>query len=140
MLPDAPKPFSSENQPTSEEKRQGWAKKKRGRELIEHILNLTFKGHPKSEIRKQMAEYFGVPESQITIEQVMLFRQAEKAIQKGDTAAFNAIMDSYTPKLARTELTGKDGEDFNTIRVIYEDSHQTTSPEPTGDSKSIPEV
>lgn len=86
-------PFSKENQPSPESKKAGWAKKKSGQELAKAILELKFYGKTKSQIGKQAAEYFGVPEEEITIEQIMIFRQAEKAIQEGDTQAFKVVLD-----------------------------------------------
>lgn len=87
------KPFTDQDQPTGAQKSAGWLRRKRGQELAAAILNLAFKGAKNSELKKAAAEYYGVPEKEITVEQMMLFRQAEKAIQKADTAAFNAIMD-----------------------------------------------
>lgn len=93
VLPPAPKPFTKKNQPTSEQKKAGWAKKKRAQDLAKAVLDLSFKGMKDSLLKKQAAEYFGVPEKELTVEMMLLFRQAEKAIQKADTPAFNAIMD-----------------------------------------------
>ena len=91
--PDPPKPFSTKNQPSSEAKKAGWAKKKRAMELAKAVLDLQFKGMKNGELKKMAAEYFGVQSKDITVEMMLLFRQAEKAIQKADTHAFNAIMD-----------------------------------------------
>lgn len=91
--PDAPKPFSKENQPSAEAKRKGWAKKRVGRDLAKAILELGFHGGLESKMADSISEYFGVEKSELTIEMVALFRQAQKAIQKADTFAFNAIMD-----------------------------------------------
>lgn len=85
--------YTKDNQPTLEQKQAGWKRKKAGRALAQAVLALAFKGQTDSELRKQAAEYFNIPEDRITVEAMMLFRQAEKAIQKGDTAAFRAIME-----------------------------------------------
>jgi len=87
------KPFTSENQPAPEQKSAGWAKKKRGAELAKLILNLPFKGAKDSKIKELAAEYFGVPQDEVTVEQVMTFRQAEKAIQKADTQAYKILFE-----------------------------------------------
>lgn len=84
--------FDSNKQPSGAAKSAGWLRKKRGTELCKSILELAFKGAKNSEIKKAAAEYYNIPESEITVEMMMLFRQAEKAIQKADTHAFNAIM------------------------------------------------
>lgn len=86
-------PFGILKQPTPEQKKAGWAKKKRGQELAKAILDMAFKGQDNSQLKKQAAAYFGVKEKNITVEMMLLFRQAEKAIQKADTNAFNAVMD-----------------------------------------------
>ncbi len=91
--PEAPKPFTKENQPAPELKKEGWAKKKRAQDLVKAILDLQFKGKENSELKAQAAAYFGVPVAEITIEMMIVFRQAEAAIQKGDTQAANFIMD-----------------------------------------------
>jgi len=78
-----------------ESKRDGWAKKKKGRELAELILGLIpsgkiidEKGNERlSVLRKATAAYFGVPEKEITVEQMILFGQAKIAIFKEDTNA-----------------------------------------------------
>jgi hypothetical protein len=87
------KKFSKDNQPLPEAKSAGKMKKKKGMELAKAVLDLTFKGMKDSALKKAAAEYYGIDESEITVEMMLLFRQAEKAIQKADTLAFNAIMD-----------------------------------------------
>lgn len=86
-------PFGKKPQPSREAKRNGWAKKKRAQELAKAVLDLAFKGMEDSNLKSKAAEYFGVPEKKITVEMMMLFRQAEKAIQKADTPAFKAVME-----------------------------------------------
>lgn len=85
------KRFSSEKQPTGEQKAAGWAKKKVGTELAKLILDLPFKGKLDGVLRKDIASYFGVDENHITNEQVIYFRQIEKAVSKSDTPAAKFI-------------------------------------------------
>ena len=85
--------FSKDNQPSGEAKSAGKIKKKKGMELAKAVLELSFKGMKNSALKKAAAEYYGIDESEITVEMMLLFRQAEKAIQKADTFAFNAVMD-----------------------------------------------
>lgn len=87
------KPFSGKNQPDPNQKKAGWLRKKKGQELARAILELSFKGAKNSELRKQMAEYYGITEAEITVEMMGLFRQAEKMIGKADTPAFKAVME-----------------------------------------------
>ena len=42
-------------------------------------------------MRGKVAQYFGVPTESITIEEMMDLRQAQKAIQSGDTPAYKAV-------------------------------------------------
>lgn len=111
--PDNGKKFSKNYQPPPENKAAGKWRKKQGQELAKAILDLAFKGMKNSELKKAAAEYYGVDEKEITVEMMMVFRQAEKAIQKADTPAFNAVMDRAHGKPAqRTEVTGEDGKDL----------------------------
>jgi hypothetical protein len=107
-------PFTSERQPSPEAKSAGWMRKLKGQQLARAVLELAFKGATDSKIKQQATEYFGIPEDQLTVEMMLHFRQAEKAIQKADTQAYNAIMARADglPK-QQTELTGKDGEPLN---------------------------
>jgi hypothetical protein len=111
ILPDAPKPFSKKYQPTPEAKKAGWAKKKRGYELVRAVLELSFKGMKGSEIKQKASEYFGVPQKNLTVEMLLHFRQAEKAIQKADTQAYNAVMDrAFGKPKEKLEHSGADGK------------------------------
>ena len=85
--------FTKDTQPSGAAKSAGWKKKTKGVELAKAVLNLAFKGAKDSELKKLAAEYFAIPEDKITVEVMLLFRQAEKAIQKADTAAFKAVME-----------------------------------------------
>lgn len=91
--PDNPHPFSAENQPSPEAKKAGWLKKKRAQDLAKAMLELTITGKKNDKLKKEAAEYFGIDPSEITVEVMLLFKQAQKAIEKSDTQAFNAFMD-----------------------------------------------
>lgn len=110
MGPDTGKKFSRKYQPSPEAKRLGHLKKKKGHELAQAIMDLAFKGMKNSELKKAASEYYGVPEKDITVEMMMLFRQVEKSIQKADTNAFNAVMNRAhgLPK-QKQEITGEGG-------------------------------
>ena len=61
--------------------------------------------------RKLTAQYFGIKEEDVSVRMVMEFRQIEKAILKGDTLAFVAVMDrAYGKPVQGMELSNKDGE------------------------------
>lgn len=109
VLPDAPKPFSNTNQPSPEAKKAGWAKRNALRDLLNITTGAKFEGSTK-DYRELTAKYLGIEEKYVTVKMVMEFRQIEKAILKGDTIAFNAIMDrAFGKPKQETELTGKDG-------------------------------
>jgi hypothetical protein len=111
ILPDTDKLFSKNNQPTSEAKKAGWLKKKRSYELVKAVLDLSFKGKKNTVIKKQAALYFGVSEDDITMEVMLIFKQVEKAIQKADTPAFNAVMDRAFGK-PKEKMAVDPGESF----------------------------
>jgi hypothetical protein len=107
MGPDTGVKFSKDYQPSGAAKSAGKLAKKRGQELAKAVLELTFKGMKDSGLKKLAAEYFGIDEKEITIEMMLLFRQAEKAIQKADTNAFNAYMNrAFGMPKQETELSG----------------------------------
>ena len=86
--------FSTKAQPTPEQKKEGWAKKKKGMELARAILALKFAGKGgKRNLKKTIAKFFNVPEEEITVEQMILLRQAEKAINSADTNAAKTFME-----------------------------------------------
>jgi hypothetical protein len=84
--------WTSENQPSPEAKKKGWAKR---RTLLQLLELATLNKLPGSEIewRQRVADAMGIPENEVTVANIMEFRQIEKAIKKADTAAFTAIYD-----------------------------------------------
>lgn len=89
------KPFTKENQPSSESKSAGWTRKR----LLRDLLQLTIDGEqPDAKIVKAfIAGYLGKKEKELsdnlTLEQCMDLRLIEKAIKEGDTSAYTAIKD-----------------------------------------------
>jgi hypothetical protein len=81
--------FSSDNQPTGEAKSAGHKK----RRMLKDILELTFAGPKGSKLKKTAAAYLGLPEEEITVEDMLNFRQIERAIGKSNTFAYMAVMD-----------------------------------------------
>lgn len=105
--------FEHTGQPSPEAKRQGWLNKKRGIELAKAILSLTMEGKGSDELKRSAAEYFNLPLEEITVEALLILKQAEKAIKKADTQAFNSIMDrAYGKPMNKSEITGRDGKDL----------------------------
>lgn len=92
MKNSVPTQFTKDRQPSSEARRAGWAKKRKGAELARAILEVAFKGLDNSPVKREAAEYFGIPEAEINVEMMMHFAQARKAIEQGDSHAYDALM------------------------------------------------
>lgn len=111
-------PFGVQKQPSPEAKRAGWLKKKKGQELAKAILELSFKGMKDSQLKKAASEYFGVNQKDLTVEMMLIFRQAEKAIQKADTNAFVAVMDRAHGKPKQESIVKVN--DLSNLPVVIE--------------------
>jgi hypothetical protein len=101
--------FTSERQPSGEQKSHGWWKKRKGRILFQAIMQLPANGSnwitdektgesvdQLAKVRRQAAVYFNMPESLITVEMLSFMKQVAIAIQRNDshsTLAFGTIMD-----------------------------------------------
>lgn len=81
--------FTSENQPSNELKKKGHAK----RRLLKDLLEMAFTGPKGGKLKKAAATYLGIPEEELTVEDMMHFRQIERAIGKQNTFAYMAVMD-----------------------------------------------
>jgi hypothetical protein len=87
------KPFTKDNQPPSDAKKAGWERRKKGMALVRTILALNFNGLPGAKLRKKVAQFFGVPENDLTVEDMLHFQQAIRAIKSGDTNAYKALLE-----------------------------------------------
>lgn len=116
--PPKDKQFSSTYQPSPQAKSAGLLKRKTGVELARAILQLSFEGAKDSPLKKAAAEYFNVSEEEITVEMMLLFRQAEKAVQKGDTRAFEAVMDRAHGKAKQAVDVTSNGESMKPVIKI----------------------
>jgi hypothetical protein len=103
--------FSKDNQPSGEVKSAGWWKKKKGRQLLRHLLELDFDGEmldPKTgkkvenTLKRDVAMYMKVPIESVTVEMVLFCKQIALAAQKNDTAAFNTVIDNAYGKPKET--------------------------------------
>lgn len=92
VLGPTPTPFTAENQPTSEAKKKGWARRKALKELVEFTMKGKIAGSTK-DYPHMTAQFYGIPVEEVSIRMIMEYRQIEKAILKADTGAFNAVMD-----------------------------------------------
>ena len=83
-------PFTSENQPTGEQKSAGKQKKK----LLKDILNSPLDANGvHAKMIKLTAAYLQKEPDEITLAEIMHFRIAQKAIQKQDVFAYQAVQD-----------------------------------------------
>lgn len=89
--------FTSENQPSNEAKSRGHLKSLRGAQLVQAVLKQMFKNKHKDKelekIMKEAAAYFQLPEKELTMELMLVYGQAKKAVVEGHTPAFTALMD-----------------------------------------------
>lgn len=85
--------FSSTNQPSGELKKQGMKKGRQLREIANQIA-----GGEALEKSKELAELLGLESDKLTLEMVAHLVQLQKAINKGDTRAYNAVMDRILGK------------------------------------------
>ena len=115
------KKFSSENQPTAEAKKKGWQKKR----LLKDLADILLQGDKLNEFKK-LAEDLGIDltDDEMTLEVAMSLKQAEKAIQKGDTSAYNSVMDRLKGRPMQEidhKNNGKSFNDINKVDVIFKD-------------------
>ena len=85
--------FSSQRQPAPEAKSKG----KKKQLFLKDIASQIVGGQAVEDV-KPIAEYLGIPESKIDIETLMHLKQMQKAIEKGDTKAYQAVLDRLKGK------------------------------------------
>lgn len=90
-LPVNKNPFSKTNQPSPEAKKAGWAKRLALKELIDFKPGKL--GDSKTDYAKLTAIFYGIAKEEVTIKMIMEYRQIERAVLKGDTGAYIAVMD-----------------------------------------------
>ena len=80
--------FTKNKQPSPKAKKRGHQKKK----LLKDIASMVVSGELVNDL-KPLAKKLGLDPLTIDVETMMHLRQIEKAIQKGDTSAYNSVMD-----------------------------------------------
>jgi len=115
------KKFSSKNQPSPEAKKKGWQKKR----LLKDLANILLQGDKLNEF-KLLANDLGIDlnDDEMTFEIAMSLKQAEKAIQKGDTSAYNSVMDRLKGRPMQEIDHKNNGKSFNEVSkvdVIFKD-------------------
>lgn len=107
VLPDAPKPFTKDNQPSSEAKSAGWKKKRAERLLTQKILEQITKG-------KNLQLYVN-----------SLIRNAKKGNAKA-IETINKGIEEDVLKIASTDVEGNDAVDWMeklTFEQLYQLKH-----------------
>ena len=106
----APKPFTSEHQPSPKNKALFWQRKKFTREVLQEFLQGHF--NLSEAHKKQFAEKFGIDPDKVTVGMAGALQQAIQMMSSGTItkASWEALMNQAfgLPKQP-TELTGKDG-------------------------------
>lgn len=140
--------------PTSEQKKAGWARKKRNRELAQMVLGMKFvgqiyqtdakgnpildkDGNPKlmdSEFKRRLASYFGLSKEQIdsddmTNEMALMLRQLGQAIENGDTTSAQMVLErAYGKPKEFIELSRGEEEqpmlNINVVNVLPDSNNQ----------------
>src|SRR6056297_238445 len=113
--------FSSENQPSTESKKKGWQKKR----LLKDLADILLQGNKLNEF-KLLANDLGIDltDDEMTLEVAMSLKQAEKAIEKGDTSAYNSVMDRLKGRPMQEidhKNNGKSFNDINKVDVTFKD-------------------
>lgn len=85
--------FSSDYQPSGEAKSKGKQRKKFTREVMKEMLSMKYKFTPESRIKEQLVNAFGAGVLELTVAEVMVIQQMNKAVLKADTYAFQTVMD-----------------------------------------------
>ena len=111
------KPFTSDQSHLTEAKKKAWAKKKLLKDLL-GIVTSGKLGNSTQDYRKLASDFFGIKEDKVDVKMIMDFRQIEKAILKGDTLAYQAVMDrAYGKPKQVSEISGIDGKPIQTASV-----------------------
>lgn len=85
--------FTSAKQPSGKNKSLGKRKKKFTTQVYKEILSMPYAFTPDSQIKRQLIKAFGNQITGMNIGEVLGLQQIQKAILKGDTPAFNSLMD-----------------------------------------------
>lgn len=88
-----PKPFTSDYQPGAAKSKATRAKQKTIRDAFKLLLKMKYQMPEKSKLRKELVKAFGeAAVKKMTTADLMAVQQMQKAIKKGDTFAFTAVL------------------------------------------------
>lgn len=88
LRPDKGVKFSKDNQPSGEAKKAG----KRRAKALKDVCSQLVTGKSK-EALESLAKYLGLEVDEIDIELALHLKQIQKALNEGDTKAYNSVMD-----------------------------------------------
>lgn len=110
-------PFTSENQPTPQQKSEGWQKKKFTRALIQEFLQSRFNLSPQQ--REKFKEVFGInPDEEVSVGAAGMMNMADNMMKEGIGAkqSFSELMNqAFGQPKQEIETTGE-----NTLKIIHE--------------------
>lgn len=100
--PPADKRFSKENRPDEAKRIAGIkkaAEKKRfTRDVMKGMLTINYKFAEGTQLKQQLVHSFGDGILEMSVAEIMVLQQMQRAILKGDTYAFNSLMDQALGK------------------------------------------
>lgn len=113
------KKFTTDNQPTGEAKSNGKKKAKFTRSVLKEMLNLPYKFTEESQLKQQLVKAFGPEALSMSVAELMSLMQMQKALLKGDTGAYNSVMDQALGRPAQSIIsTDEDGNILPPVRLV----------------------
>lgn len=114
-------PFSADNQPSAQLKSNGHKRNRFLKDLLAVAVSKEIGTEEEKEYLRLASVYFQIPEDEIELQQLLHFRQIQRALTKSDTYAYTAVMDrAFGKPKQQTELTGKDGEPLVAVAPIIQ--------------------
>lgn len=123
--------FTSTYQPGRNKAKETFKRKRDVREVMKELLKTQYFFTEHNERLKELLEKaFGKKKiNRMTAVELMLLQQINKAILKGDTQAFNSILNqTYGMPKQIQEVTGKDGAPLERATVIHVQSVDNLPP------------
>lgn len=116
--PPADKQFSKENQPDPALKKAGHQRKRMIKDVINALLDGKYKFADDSQIKKQLIAAYGLEVLDKSAFEIMTLQQVQKAILKGDTQAFSALLDRVDGRPVQAIApTDPDGNELENVPI-----------------------
>lgn len=117
--PPIGKRFTKEDQPSGKAKSDGKKKAKFTRSVLKEMLNMNYTFAEDSQLKKQLVQAFGPDVLKLSVAEMMSLMQMQKAMLKGDTAAYNAVMDQSLGRPAQSIIqTDEDGNAIPGVHLV----------------------